>query len=82
LLDEGYLGGVALDVFENESAVATGLRSGEGDFPLLNRPNVILTPHNAFNTGEAVERKSEQSAQQVVHFLGQGVFRWKSPTED
>ena len=76
LLDEGHLGGVALDVYENESEMATALRSGRGGFPLLGRPNVILTPHNAFNTEEAVERKSEQSARQVERFLRHGDFLW------
>lgn len=79
LLDEEHLGGVALDVYENESALATALRSGQGTFPLLGRPNVILTPHNAFNTHEAVERKSVQSVQQIEHFLKHGVFLWSSP---
>jgi len=79
LLDEGRLGGVALDVYENESALATALRSGKGSFPLLGRPNVILTPHNAFNTQEAVERKSIQSVQQIEHFLKHRCFLWPAP---
>jgi len=78
LLDEGHLGGVGLDVYEDEGALATALRSGQGSFVLQGRPNVILTPHNAFNTREAVERKAEQSAQQVVRFLEQGRFLWES----
>jgi len=78
LLDEDRLGGVALDVYENEGKMATALRSGEGTFPLAGRANVILTPHNAFNTHEAVERKAEQSVQQVRHFLEHGRFLWES----
>ena len=74
LLDEGHVGALALDVYENESALAVGLRSGKSDFPLLGRPNVILTPHNAFNTAEAVERKAEQTVRQVEHFLQNGKF--------
>jgi phosphoglycerate dehydrogenase-like enzyme len=38
--------------------------------------NVVLTPHNAFNTIEAVVRKSEQSIQQVQHFMETGEFLW------
>lgn len=79
LLDEGRLGGVAIDVFEDEGAVAGSLRAGDGVFPLAGRPNVLCTPHNAFNTEEAVERKAEQSAQQVVHFLRDGRFLWPVP---
>jgi D-lactate dehydrogenase len=78
LLDEGHLGGVALDVYENEGALATALRSGKGSFALQDRPNVILTPHNAFNTHEAVERKSEQSARQIAHFRQHGRFLWEA----
>jgi D-lactate dehydrogenase len=78
LLDEGHLGGLALDVFEDEGAMATALRSGKGSFVLQGRPNVILTPHNSFNTHEAVERKAEQSVQSVKHFLEQGRFLWEA----
>jgi D-lactate dehydrogenase len=79
LLDEDHLGGVALDVFEDEPRLATALRSGQGTFPLADRPNVILTPHNAFNTIEAVERKAVQTVQQIEHFLKQGEFLWPVP---
>ncbi len=97
LLDEGHLGGVALDVYENEPQLATELRAGRAGwpspprgglgeaalptavFPLAGRPNVILTPHNAFNTQEAVERKAEQSVQQIGHFLNHGEFLWPIP---
>lgn len=79
LLDEGHLGGVALDVYENEKEVAVALRSGRGTFPLAGRANVICTPHNAFNTAEAVARKSEQTAQSVVEFLRSGKFLWPAP---
>jgi D-lactate dehydrogenase len=79
LLDEGHLGGLALDVYENESAVAIALRSGKTTFLLAGRPNVILTPHNAFNTTEAVARKAEQTVQQIQHFREHGTFLWVTP---
>jgi D-lactate dehydrogenase len=79
LLDEEHLGGVALDVFEDEPRLATALRAGQGTFPLLGRANVILTPHNAFNTAEAVERKAEQTVQQIERFLQTGDFLWPTP---
>jgi D-lactate dehydrogenase len=78
-LDEGHLGALALDVYENEGALAVALRSGKSAFPLLGRPNVILTPHNAFNTTEAVERKAQQTAQQIGHFQKHGTFLWSPP---
>ncbi len=86
-VNEGILGGVGLDVYEKEIALATALRSGETPiddsatavFELARLPNVILTPHNAFNTRESVERKAEQTMQQVGHFLKHGFFLWPVP---
>jgi D-lactate dehydrogenase len=46
---------------------------------LFGRPNVILTPHNAFNTDEAINRKAEQTVQQIVHFQKHGTFLWSPP---
>ena len=43
---------------------------------LSKKDNVILTPHNAFNTSEAVTRKSEQAVQQISSFLENGEFVW------
>jgi len=83
LLREGYLAGVALDVFEREPEVAQSIRSGElaqaalEVEELLGFPNVILTPHNAFNTLEAVQRKAEFTVRQVRQFLEHGDFLWK-----
>lgn len=79
LLDEGHLGGVALDVYENESELAVALRAGKARFELADRANVILTPHNAFNTREALERKARQSVQQIEHFLAHKSFLWPVP---
>jgi D-lactate dehydrogenase len=79
LLDEGHLGGLALDVYENESALGVALRSGKADFPLLGRPSVILTPHNAFNTAEAVDRKAKQTIQQIEYFIAHKWFLWPVP---
>jgi D-lactate dehydrogenase len=80
---QGLLGGLAMDVFEEENRVADALRGLATPTPaveqlrqLARRPNVIFTPHNAFNTLEAVERKSLSSVEQLVHFWQQGRFRW------
>ncbi len=83
LLREGHLGGLALDVFENEPEVGTALRSGrlEGSAQarivaeLLGFPNVIFTPHNAFNTEEALERKVSFSLEEIFYFLQHRSFR-------
>ncbi|MFH1144336.1 MAG: NAD(P)-dependent oxidoreductase [Candidatus Eisenbacteria bacterium] len=46
---------------------------------LARHPQVILTPHNAFNTEEAVERKAAQTIAQVERFLRAGDFLWPVP---
>lgn len=87
LLDENHLGGVALDVYNKESELAVSLRAGrssddrevQATLALVKCRNVILTPHNAFNTQEAIDRKAGRSIQQVNHFLEHGSFIWPVP---
>ena len=87
LLDEGRLGGVGLDVYEDESEFAVTLRrektpdgpNGRAVLMLAERPNTLLTPHNAFNTREAVQRKALHSVEQVMYFLDTGRFKWPVP---
>jgi D-lactate dehydrogenase len=88
LIDEKFLGGVGLDVYDKESELATLLRRGNIShkkmeigitLELAKRPNVIFTPHNAFNTQEALERKAAHSVQQITHFLENGHFLWPVP---
>ena len=76
---------MGLDVFENEGNLALALRSGrasETDIvgvvrEMLNYPNVIMTPHNAFNTSEAIKRKTQMTIDQILYFLKHGDFEWK-----
>ena len=88
LLEEGHLSGIGLDVFEKESELAPQLRAGgvgpdqdiiTATLELGRRSNVILTPHNAFNTHEALEKKAGQSIEQILHFLQTGTFLWPVP---
>ncbi len=73
-LEAGQLSGVGLDVFDHEAKLAVSLRSGTptddlevaATLALAARDDCILTPHNAFNTAEAVQRKSEHSVEQIV----------------
>lgn len=83
LIKEQHVGGMGLDVFEDEPNVAVALRSKHANtFPaaqsikeLMQYPNVLFTPHNAFNTREAVERKSQFSVDEISYFLKHKDFR-------
>jgi len=82
LLDEEHLSGVGMDVYINEKELAVSLRDGksskdtevEATLTLSEKPNVIFTPHNAFNTVEAVEKKAGESVDQLMHYLEHGKF--------
>jgi D-lactate dehydrogenase len=84
VLQKRKVAGVALDVYKNEKSLSVGLRSGKVDNDdellavkkMMQMENVILTPHNAFNTFESVERKSEQTIQQLIFFLKNNTFKW------
>lgn len=86
-LEAGRLGGVGLDVYEEEGSLAAWLRGGAPEPPqlgawfrrLASHPNALLTPHNAFNTSEALARKAEQTVRQVRAFLADGAFLWPVP---
>ena len=61
VLKEGYLGGAALDVFEEEPLT--------GDSPLLDAPNLLVTPHIAGLSEDAAERTSVAMAKDVLAVL-------------
>jgi D-lactate dehydrogenase len=85
LVEEGHLGGLALDVYNQESELAVALRKQSpissqeirANMVLRSKENVILTPHNAFNTEESVRRKARQSVQQILHFFEHKAFQWE-----
>ena len=62
-LKEGVIKGAALDVFENEPALADGLAE---------LPNVILTPHIASATEETRGKMSEMAARNIIAVLSGG----------
>ena len=80
-LDEGILGGAGLDVFEGEDVMEREeallarpgaeeqLRAAMRVHLLQRRENVVLTPHIAFNSHEAVRRILDTTADNVAAFL-------------
>ena len=59
-LREKKIAGAALDVFENEPALADGLAELE---------NIVITPHIASATIETRQKMSEMAAQNIIAFL-------------
>ena len=84
-LNNETLSGVALDVFDTESSLAVSLRNREEDedtkliMEIKKHPNVILTPHNAFNTHETVLRKAKNTIEQIQSLIKKGKFIWEVP---
>ncbi len=60
-LQSGRLGGYGADVVEPEPILKTN--------PLLNAPNVVLTPHVASRTYESVERQACMAAENLIRVL-------------
>ena len=90
-LREGILEGVALDTFEGEEVwteeeliIFRGekdvspevLRKAIESFALTQFENVILTPHNAYNTQEAIRRILMKTLQNLVEFKERGECRY------
>ena len=84
-LEEGILAGVALDTFEGEEVwieeelflsrsdvSAILVKHALENFHLLHLENVILTPHNAYNTKEALMRILETTLGNINSFLERG----------
>jgi len=84
-LNEGILGGAGLDVLEEEGAISDekelilygrpeehNLKTIIQDHVLIDMPNVIVTPHNAFNTGEALRRILDIDVENIKSFSKAG----------
>ncbi len=60
-LDSGHLGGAALDVYPTEPLLA--------DHPILQRDQVVLTPHSADQTPEGIDLLNGGAVDNVIAFL-------------
>ncbi len=65
-LESGVIGGVALDVFENEPCT---------DSPLFGMPRVLVTPHLGASTEEAQSQVAVEGVGLLVDFLCTGAIR-------
>ncbi len=65
-LESGKLGGVALDVFEQEPCT---------DSPLFKMPNVIGTPHLGASTKEAQSNVAVEGVELLIDFFTSGTIR-------
>lgn len=81
-LTEGILAGAGLDVFEEECFIKEEAQLLSKEFPktcdlktilqnhiLLQQKNVIATPHNAFNSKEALERILDTTIENIKAFI-------------
>jgi len=81
-LQKGHLAGAGLDVLEEECTIREekellsphfskkcDLKTVLADHILLNMPNVVVTPHNAFNSHEALERIVETTTSNIKSYL-------------
>ncbi len=61
-LNNGKIGGVGIDVYENEPPIS-------GNHPLLNCPNSILLPHIGFATEEAIEKRADIAVRNITKWI-------------
>ncbi|MAF50673.1 MAG: hydroxyacid dehydrogenase [Nanoarchaeota archaeon] len=68
-IKKGKLGGVGLDVLENEKEVKKGFKGSSkllrAERYLLKQDHVIITAHNAFNSEESVYRLLDETIQNI-----------------
>lgn len=62
-LKGGRIAGAGIDVYDREPPL-------EEDNPLLSAPNTVLSPHVAFATEEAMERRADIAFGNVISWLG------------
>lgn len=93
-LEDGILAGAGLDVLEEEGDMGEEMDIVYGGHPeqehmqtllanhyLIDHPRVIITPHNAFNTHEALERILDTTAENIKGFAEGEPVHVVSPKE-
>lgn len=68
LLTSNHLGGAALDVIEGEAFRQETTQYDTQLAILKKMPNVIISPHNAFNTTEAIGRINTTTAKNIIEY--------------
>lgn len=69
-LEKGVLAGSGLDVLEDESIFSSGNQNNHPLYrKLLDKKNVIITPHNAYNSHEAIQTILTISAENINAYL-------------
>lgn len=91
-LNDGVLGGYGADVLEEEGVVKDerafllyghpeehNLKTVLANHILIDMPNVIITPHNAFNTKEALQRILDTDIENLKSFIEKGEIKFPIP---
>ena len=84
-LKDGILGGAGMDVLEEEGIIQDetafllyghpeehNLKAALANHVLINMPNVVITPHTAFNTTEALQRILDTDINNIKSFMEKG----------
>ena len=93
-LNDGQLGGYGADVLEEEGVIKDerafllhgypeghDLKTVLASHVLIDMPNVIITPHNAFNTKEALQRILDADVENINSFLEKGETKFPLPVK-
>ncbi|MEK7553387.1 MAG: hydroxyacid dehydrogenase, partial [Patescibacteria group bacterium] len=91
-LNDGLLGGYGADVLEEEGVIKDerqfllyghleghNLKTILANHVLIDMPNVIITPHNAFNTEEALKRILDTDIENIKSFIEKGEVKFSIP---